>query len=940
MPIGTTVRNLIAEGRIGAALLELRERQSAQVSVSETLLFAELTADATSDNSPLKIAQSLLSSRSLDNTSKVRSFALAGTILCRLGRQAEGLSYLRRACALSEQSDDKYLRCSAGLSVLSSLASWAGPDSASGEIARVRRLVHAAGDSTLASRFRLILVEIEGKRGALDRARQHLAIARALLDASPHLLLNVEYFLRSAAIEVLGSNPTEARHLVNEALRLAEQCGSTSHEVVGRTNLAHLLLLGGEIAAAASQLEVAQERCRTGGPAEVGIVDERMQLSLAKGDLVEAAELEDAVRRMTTGHDHQDDFYALWHRITTIRLLLRANRAVAAVEAARESIPRVERMADRNLLERMKLLAAEGLADTGRAHEGAALRAEVALEIQGQPLEVLGEVSRVAGRLARGHLPAALTHYERAGRILLRVGNVTARGEVALNAGDALQAHAAPGVPVDTPWHDLPSLYDQPRLIGRRLDTSRPLLADPRPSAVRAVEAAAAAFDLAGHPSLMGQELVALLHEATAARAAALIEHTPGAPPRAVVWTGCSSDEAVTLADNPGAIAITLGTERTQSYTLAASPADRVEARSTLAAVQQLARSALALDEARRVERERAALWPEESPEQQLGFIVASESMVNLVKTMRRLAAGNVPVLITGETGTGKELLARALHDTSPRRDKPFVPFNCTAVPRDMLDSQLFGYRRGAFTGAQEAFSGVIRAAAGGTLLLDEIGEIGLDIQPKLLRFLESSEVHPLGEPTPRMVDVRIVAATNRSLYDLVAAGRFREDLYYRLDVVRLEVPPLRERREEIPLLVEHFLDKWSGESHKTGLRIAEETMEYLVLYRWPGNVRELANEVRRMAALAESGAVLMPAHLSPAIAASRRTLPASDRVLDPTELVVRTDQPLAAAVEHLERAMVQQALRLYGHRVEDAARHLGLSRKGLYLKRQRLDIE
>ena len=168
----------------------------------------------------------------------------------------------------------------------------------------------------------------------------------------------------------------------------------------------------------------------------------------------------------------------------------------------------------------------------------------------------------------------------------------------------------------------------------------------------------------------------------------------------------------------------------------------------------------------------------------------------------------------------------------------------------------------------------MIRGAAGGTLFLDEIGEVGLDVQPKLLRFLESSEVHPLGEPAPVTVDVRVVAATNADLDRLVAEGKFREDLFYRLNVVRLTIPPLRERREEIPLLLDHFLERTLKEAGKTGLRIAESTSEFLLLYAWPGNVRELANEVRRMVALAESGSVVMPEHLSPKIAATRRTVP------------------------------------------------------------------
>jgi DNA-binding NtrC family response regulator len=213
-------------------------------------------------------------------------------------------------------------------------------------------------------------------------------------------------------------------------------------------------------------------------------------------------------------------------------------------------------------------------------------------------------------------------------------------------------------------------------------------------------------------------------------------------------------------------------------------------------------------------------------------------------------------------------------------------------------------------------------------------------VQPKLLRFLESNEVHPVGEAHPVRVDVRLLAATNANLDALVADGRFREDLFYRLNIVRLHLPPLRERRIEIPALAQHYLEKHTREYGKRDIRLSEETMEYLLLYRWPGNIRQLANEMRRLTALAESGAVLTPGHLSPDIAASRRTIPASERPIDPSELVVRMDQPMAAATEHLERSMLQYALNRCGGRIEETAALLGLSRKGLYLKRQRYGID
>jgi hydrogenase-4 transcriptional activator len=320
--------------------------------------------------------------------------------------------------------------------------------------------------------------------------------------------------------------------------------------------------------------------------------------------------------------------------------------------------------------------------------------------------------------------------------------------------------------------------------------------------------------------------------------------------------------------------------------------------------------------------------------------VFASEAMVDLVKTIRRIAQTPVTILLTGETGTGKDILARLIHEYSPRASRMFVPFNCTAVPREMLDSQLFGHRRGAFTGAQEQSPGVIRGAGGGTLFLDEIGEIGGEAQVKLLRFLESNEVHPIGESHPVKVDVRVVAATNRDLDALVQQGQFREDLFYRLNVIRLRVPPLRERREEIPALVEHYLTRLGHEFKKGPLSASAEAMEYLLLHPWPGNVRQLANELRRAAALADADAVIMPEHLSPQITASRRTVPVSERDILPTEVVVRIDQPMGSATEHLERTMIQHAMRLAHGHVDQAAQLLGISRKGLYLKRQRLGLE
>ena len=333
---------------------------------------------------------------------------------------------------------------------------------------------------------------------------------------------------------------------------------------------------------------------------------------------------------------------------------------------------------------------------------------------------------------------------------------------------------------------------------------------------------------------------------------------------------------------------------------------------------------------------ERLALWPleESAPDSEQGVVVGRLS--DLMSYARRVAGTNVNVLITGESGTGKEILARAIHRYSTRAEKPFVPFNCAAVPREMLESQLFGHRRGAFTGADRDNPGVIRAASHGTLLLDEIGELSLELQPKLLRFLESGEISPLGDPNPITVDVRIVAATNANLDQLVQDGRFREDLFYRLNVIRLTLPPLRERRDEIPALVHHFVARAAQEFGKSRIRVAEETMEHLIVYRWPGNVRQLNNELRRMVALSDSDSTLTPSALSKDIL---RATPREAHATGDHEIAVPLTDKLQTTLSRVEREMIKAALKTSDGRVDAAARALGISRKGLYLKRQRLGL-
>jgi transcriptional regulator with PAS, ATPase and Fis domain len=316
--------------------------------------------------------------------------------------------------------------------------------------------------------------------------------------------------------------------------------------------------------------------------------------------------------------------------------------------------------------------------------------------------------------------------------------------------------------------------------------------------------------------------------------------------------------------------------------------------------------------------------------------------MTELLKIAIRLASTDLPILLTGETGTGKEVFARIIHDHSHVKRGPFVPYNCSALPRDLVESQLFGHRRGAFTGATDSFPGLVRSAERGTLFLDEVGDLDPGIQPKLLRFLEGAEIHPIGEMKPQRVSVRIVAATNVDIEELVEQGRFRADLFYRLGVARLVLPPLRDRKDEIPALASLFLEQQSRECRRSGVRLGDDLIAALLLYDWPGNIRQLANEIRRVVAMAADGQTLGAIALSPDITRNwnarpteRPAEPAAAGASTPT-LTVRLDQPLDQALAAVEREFVGRAMEAAGGRVADAAQLLGISRKGLFLKRRR----
>ena len=314
-------------------------------------------------------------------------------------------------------------------------------------------------------------------------------------------------------------------------------------------------------------------------------------------------------------------------------------------------------------------------------------------------------------------------------------------------------------------------------------------------------------------------------------------------------------------------------------------------------------------------------------------IIATSFAMRDVLARMDRLKDSDATVLILGESGTGKEVIARALHEESQRRDKIFLPFNCTAAPRDLVESQLFGHRRGTFTGAINDQRGIIRAAEGGTLFLDEIGDLSLEVQPKLLRFLQGGEIMPLGE-APRKVNVRVIAATNRDLEGDVREGRFREDLFYRLNTFVIKVPPLRERPEDIPLLASYYFEETCQRNNRHLAGITPEAMSYLTRYNWPGNVRQLRSEIERIVVFAEDGQSVGAESLSPDILRAAAT-PA------PVRFHLDFSKPInfKEIMLEVERQLLSEALARHSGNATRAAELLGLRRQTLNYKLRRFNI-
>ena len=759
------------------------------------------------------------------------------------------------------------------------------------------------------------------------------------------------------------------RHRHEQALTLAERAVAL-HEGLGQgTGLSVALATLGQVCVRLGLLDRAEtvlhraldlRKARKFHETTGAVYDTLAQMSLMRGDYEHAAEyLGQAAEGYGAYGRNTSRWYERSLRVITARLATRRGQPADALAIADE-IARSPAAPPAEIIE-ADLIATEALLADGRVSEAERrlVQVEPRLDPRSTP-GAWGEYLRLRGDLrarqdrtteAYHDIAQSASVFELVGERYQAAVSQMALARLAVNAGAKSEAQR----------HYL-SAADVFRSLGatRDLEQARASMdTDALPQEAQHMDSPADADDAivrrlvnaAVLPDLLARELVAALIEALNADAVVVFANPSSGGLRIISHAGVDAEGAQAIArlatggssnGTGSVIAENIGQEpdgpRTMAIASSSPLAPALLRRARMMAAVSRQGFELCGVRDRPTAKQEANL---ERPLEPLlpGFVCASASMHRLVEQIQRLQGNDLTVLITGESGTGKELVARAIHVGSPRSDATFLPYNCTTTTRELADSQLFGHRRGSFTGATADQPGLIRTAAGGTLFLDEIGDLPIDVQPKLLRFLEQGEIMPIGETRPQAVDVRVLAATNVDLEQRVAAGKFREDLYYRLSVIRIHVPPLRQRTEEIPHLATYFLRDASDRLGKSDLSISSQVLDLFSQYWWPGNVRQLRNEIQRGVAMAPAGGTICPEHLSADLTAPPPA-GASTPAASAGRITLRGGQTLASAVDAIERDLIKDMMTRHRGNISESARSLGLTRRGLYLKLRRLGLE
>jgi DNA-binding NtrC family response regulator/tetratricopeptide (TPR) repeat protein len=827
-------------------------------------------------------------------------------------------------------------------------------------IAEAAAALHAAGDRRHLALVHSLSGMMLAQSGRYDEANAALRLAErqaAALQADDVL----------AVVCVNQANVALIRHRYDQALALAERAATLQEGLGQGHGLAVALATLGQICVRIGNLQRAESvlhralevRSAVQFHETTGAVNDTLaQMSLMRGDYERAAEYLQRAAEAYGAYGRQTSRWYEWSvRVISARLAIRRGTPDEALAVADE-IARSPAAPPAEALQG-ELIAIEALLAAARLDEAEHRlgQAESRLDPRSTP-GAWGEFLRLRGELrsrqsrtteAYHDIAQSSSVFELVGERYQAAVSQLALGRLAARAGARSTAdrHFQQAAQVFQSLGALRDL-DEARVarsaaqtVGTGEYVGSP--ADADDALVRRL------VDAAILPELLARELAAALLEAVSADVAVVFVELPGGDIRVIAHAGTDLDAARTVGrlgvqggayghgslvveaigrepDGPRAVAVastrTLGPHLLRRVRMMAAVARQGF---DLCGVRD--RPTQASDTT--TERPLEPLLP--------GFVCASAAMHRVVDQIQRLQGNDLTVLVTGESGTGKELIARAIHVGSPRSAAVFLPYNCTTTTRDLADSQLFGHRRGAFTGAVSDQPGLIRTAAGGTLFLDEVGDLPFDVQPKLLRFLEHGEIMPVGETRPQHVDVRVITATNADLEQRVGEGKFREDLYYRLSVIRIHVPPLRQRREEIPHLSTFFLREASDRLGKPDVQLSSAVLDLFSQYWWPGNVRQLRNEIQRAVAMAPPGGTVEADQLSPDLT-DARPHPTSDQL--PAAVTLRGGQTLASVVDDIERNLIRTTLARHRGNISETARSLGLTRRGLYLKLRRLGLE
>lgn len=818
--------------------------------------------------------------------------------------------------------------------------------------------------------FGISLAQVQ--EGDYETALDNLQQALKLVGDHPASYTLGRVYSNMAGVCWFLKRPQEGIRYLEKGIAYYERTDHKATAADGYNNLGINLILIGQWGRAQEALQRALElateadECAEKVPM---ILDSLGELLMLRGELDDAKDyLQRAVALAT---DFGNKWYAGQAFRTLARCYLAMENHAKALAKAEEALALAEAIGDRQGAADSRLILAEAHLRNGESEKCSQELAKLEEETSESATDMgfAGEAQRLSGMLAmlKADFSSAAQHFGSSVSIFDMLGDRYRAARAHSELGRAY-AVSQPSRAIEhlsravNAFRELGAKLDQTRAEAAlaNLDRSTPERNEEQSALTQLLTLRLA--EAVTSRELLLRELAAIMRQETSAKCVIITEPGDHNERRVVVAQGCTPEESTKLASQMDqnadeesqaafakkndAVLLNLRPSHAQPATLYLSPRSCAKlpgglSLDPLMRVAELGMDVCALrsgsQKGSRVQQPAELIGASLMP----GFIHSSPAMTKLVEEVHKIRSSDVTVLVTGESGTGKELVARAIHALSSRRSKVFVPFNCTAVPKELSEGYLFGYRRGAFTGAVTDSAGVIRTAGAGTLFLDEIGDLPLDVQPKLLRFLQEGEIQPLGEQRPIKVDVRIIAATNTDLEEMVAQGRFREDLYYRLNVIRLRVPPLRERRSEIPTIVNYYINHYSARFGRKNIQMTPQAVDLLMVSDWPGNVRQLCNEVQRVVARAEDSAVITPDQLSPELkrTSSPTTPSASVSSLSSMSGASSQSLTLADALEEVERRMISDALRKHGGNISRAARELGLTRRGLYLKLERYQL-